>query len=514
MTAPASARSVLAPFERLAALLADPVRGDRTAALVLVGYVAVWTLYAVLAKGSQDIHFDMGEAVAWSREIWLGTPKHPPLSAWVAGLWFAVFPLTDWAYYLLAVVVGASGLAIAWALSGHYLDGDKRVAGLALMTLVPFFNFHALKFNANSVLIPVWGLTTLAFLRAFETRSIAWAALAGVAAALAMLGKYWSIVLLIGLGLAALADPRRGAYLRSPAPWVTIAAGAAVLAPHIWWLAASSFAPFGYALAVHAAPGLGAVAMSVLGFLGGVAGYLAAPVVLALLAARPSAAALADTLWPQTPARRLAMASFVFPLVIPVVIALATRAEIVSLWAIGTATLLPVVLLSSPHVAVPRRQAARLLALALVVPVVLTAAAPVIAVVIHRQGVANYATHYRAVAAEAERAWRETSDRPLGAIGSYTNLVNGVVFYLAGRPATYDVTDPRHTPWVDDARIARGGIVLVCPVRETSCVAAATAATRRVAIRREVEITRTHLGVTDKPARYLIVTIPPQDAPR
>ena len=75
--------------------------------------------------------------------------------------------------------------------------------------------------------------------------------LAGVFAALSIYGKYWSVMLLVGLGIAALTDRRREDYFRSPAPWVTIAAGALVLAPHVVWLVGSSFAPFSYALATH-----------------------------------------------------------------------------------------------------------------------------------------------------------------------------------------------------------------------------------------------------------------------
>src|SRR5204862_3371692 len=116
---------------------------------------------------------------------------------------------------------------------------------------VPFYNFHALKFNANTVLIPFWALTTLWFVRSFELRSPLYAALAGLAAAGAMLGKYWSIFLLAGLGLAALSDPRRGAYFRSSAPWVTVAVGALVLAPHVTWLVSHGFAPFAYAREAH-----------------------------------------------------------------------------------------------------------------------------------------------------------------------------------------------------------------------------------------------------------------------
>ena len=32
----------------------------------------------------------------------------------------------------------------------------KRVVGIALLNLVPFYNFRAIKFNANTVLTPLW----------------------------------------------------------------------------------------------------------------------------------------------------------------------------------------------------------------------------------------------------------------------------------------------------------------------------------------------------------------------
>ena len=98
-----SGRRGLARIERLFDALADPARGERTVVAVLFGYVALWTLYGAIAKGSQDIHADMSEQFALGRELALGYPKHPPLAMAVVRAWFAVFPTADWAYYLLAM---------------------------------------------------------------------------------------------------------------------------------------------------------------------------------------------------------------------------------------------------------------------------------------------------------------------------------------------------------------------------------------------------------------------------
>ena len=274
------------PLERMLDALTDPARRERAVVWLLTAYCAAWSLYGALAKGSQDVHFDMGEMVAWSRDAGIGTVKHPPLGAWLVGAWFKVFPQADWAYYVFAMVLATFALWVAWRVSEGYLEGEKRVAGLLLLTFIPFFSFHALKYNANTVLIPLWAFVTWFFLRSYETRSVLWAALAGAAAAAAMMGKYWSVFLLAGLGIAALADPRRAQYFRSAAPWVTIAVGAILFAPHVAWLVAQDFAPFTYAVVAHQST-FASAALSGLGFLLGVAGYIAPAVVLSALMTRP-----------------------------------------------------------------------------------------------------------------------------------------------------------------------------------------------------------------------------------
>lgn len=498
--------TMLKPFERLPDALTGEHR-ERNVVWLLIAYCALWSLYGALAKGSQDIHFDMGEMVAWSRDAGIGTPKHPPLSAWLVRAWFTVFPLVDWSYYLFAMVLTTFALWVAWRVSERYLDAEKRIAGLLLLTFIPFFNFHALKFNANTVLIPLWALATWFFLRSFETRSAVWGALAGAAAAAAMMGKYWSIFLLAGLGVAALADPRRGAYFRSAAPWVTVAVGAILLAPHVVWIVRHDFAPFTYAVVAHQST-LASSALSGLGFLLGVAGYLAAPAAISAAMTRPSLRAIADTMWPRTPERRLALIAFVAPLLLPALATVLMKVEIVSLWAMSAMSLLPVVLLSSPLVTVPRRAAVWLLAAAVVFPVLMVAASPFIAIWIHREGVPNYAAHYRLLAQAVEKAWRDETNRPLRYLGSYTNIVNGVSFYLPGRVSTLDIVGPSSTPWSDEASIARAGIALVCPEAEAICMHFLNMRAGG-APRHAVTLSRKHWGVGDTPVRYVIAVLPP-----
>jgi 4-amino-4-deoxy-L-arabinose transferase-like glycosyltransferase len=441
--------------------------------------------------------------VAWSRELALGY-KHPPLSAWVTAAWFAVFPVTDWAFYLLAMTTVGVALWTAWRLAGDYLDPGKRVMALAMLMLIPFFNFHALKFNANTILVPLWAATTLCFLRSYERRSIGWAALAGLFAAGAMLGKYWSIFLIVGLGLAALLDSRRAAYFRSAAPWIMIAAGALALTPHIVWLVQSDFAPFKYSVMAHASVEQAAW-LNALHYLTGSFAYVIVAMLVVGAALRPSAAAFRDMLLPNEPARRLAARAFWLLLLLPVTVPFIANVNIPALWSMSAWTLLPVVVLSSPHCVLRRNAPCGVLLVVVLLPLIMVAAAPAIATAVFRNSSGSF--HSRLLAERISTEWGRVTERPLRLVAGDDDLSHGAAFYLASRPASYADVSSAAALWVDRARLRRDGFVLVCQATSQCLARAAQHGYRGTRI--DVKVTPSFGGVTGRTADYTIVIVPP-----
>jgi hypothetical protein len=498
-------------FERLFDALTNPSCGEWTMLVALGGYLTVWSLYAAISKSSADIHLDMGEMVAWSREVGIGTPKHPPLGAWLVRLWFAVAPREDWSYYVLAAILPTVALWITWRISAVYLPRDKRVVGIALLTLVPFYNFHALKFNANSVLTPFWAATIWWFLRSFETRYAGWAVLAGSGAAAAMLGKYWSIILLVGLGITALVDRRRDLYFGTPAPYLTLAAATILFTPHFDWLIANGFVSFNYALDLHPAT-LPQAAISLVRFMGSSIGYVAAPLVLCLLVARPTWAAIADTLWPEEPRRRALVMAFGAPFLVAVLLAVLVPVQLEPLWAMPMMTLFPLFLLSSPLVTIPRPAAAGLLALAIIFPLIMLAISPAVAILTHWKGLPNNQSNYRLLARAVEAAWRRQTDEPLRIVAGGNDLENGMVFYFTEQPSTFDLHAPAQTPWVDDARIRRDGMAMICPQPKWVClqIMAGFAARYHGGAPETDVVSRRYFGIQNAPQTFEITIIVPQ----
>ena len=143
-----------------------------------------------------------------------------------------------------------------------------------------------------------------------------------------------------------------------------------------------------------------------------------------------------------------------------------------SLWAMCAMTLLPVVLLSSPLVTrVARRAPCWLLALAIVFPVLMVLAAPVIAIWIHREGVPNYATHYRLLA-QRDRQGLARDDRQrrcaISAATPTSSMACRSICPTGPRRSTSSIRAA--TPWADAASVARAGIALVCPEPEAICM--------------------------------------------
>ena len=186
-------------------------------ALLLAAYITVWLLASWLRSPSLDSYGDMVENYAWGQTWEWGSFKHPPLFAWLVRLWFSVFPTEVWAYFLLSYVnaaVGALGivaLATLWLPPSHDVrrDNARLLALLFALASLPYANLAA-KFNADTVLLSLWPWTAFCFFRAARPgAALGWSVALGVLAAAAMLGKYFSGVLLLSLFLISLLRPWR-----------------------------------------------------------------------------------------------------------------------------------------------------------------------------------------------------------------------------------------------------------------------------------------------------------------
>jgi len=479
--------------------LADPRRAHRTMIAVLAAYAVVWTLYAIIAKWTQGIHADMAEIAAWSLALEWGTSKHPPLLPALVRGWFSVLPATDWAYYQLSVLLTTISIYVSWLLAGLWLDGVKRAVVPFLLMLIPFYNFLSLKLDHNVILIPLWAATTFTFVKAYRSGNWWWSLAAGLCAGGSMLAKYWSVFVLLGLGLAALIGARRGAFFKSASPWIITAASLALFLPHIVWLEFNEYPTLLYAQQrLIQTPG--DLARSLLGYVFSAIGYVSVPLILLALLEPSFRSGAKSLIWPDDRERRFVAVMFWTPLLVVIPFAIATQGRLSALWTMSALSLFGVICLGSPRIAIARSTAATIAMIAIMLSIGALAASPLVAFLRLKGGVENEALYTRPLAHEIDRALeREQQSPPRFLVANYP-IVNSVAFYMRARP--FPVALDMLVPASWSASASPGESVTVCLASDHDCRKNRLLPPRARWL--EITVEPVHFGISGSPQTFVL----------
>jgi Dolichyl-phosphate-mannose-protein mannosyltransferase len=515
MNLPAYLKPENGPLGRAFATWLDHAPKGLSTRFLLLWFVLLYTAFAIISSASVGLHPDLLDTYARGLHPAAAYDGHAPLAALMAAAWFSLFPPTDWAFHLLATVNAAVGLYATDRIASRYLDGDKRIAVLLLLLLTPFYQFMGQRFGADQTMLSTWPIATYCFLRAFETRGLAWSAGAGAAAALAMLGTYYSVFLIAGFVAAVLAHPGRRTFLLSWSPWLSVAVGALVLAPHVQWLLATGFTSLGDLAAPHAGMPLTKVLRKdALCILEGIASVV---VLLAVygIAVRPDRATLRETLWPADPDGRMLVVLLAVPLVLPAVVAPFVGAVLTPSWTMPAGFLLPIVLLRPKAAELTRVAAIRITALVAAITIVTLAAAPWLAQRTHAAGTPEGREYYRQVSAEMTNAWHVGTGLPLRIVMGDRDLASAVTFYSPDHPDAMPGFEAGATPWITPERLAQDGWAAICNADDEQCVVAAR---QRAAGKSNVQFItystiNRYLGKGGKLGRFFFILAAPDSKP-
>lgn len=224
-----------------------PAEGRRLLWVVGLTYIVTWTFISWLTAPSFDTYGDMVENYAWSQTWAWGTFRHPPLFAWVVRVWFDLFPTVTWPYYVLSYVNAGLGvlgivcLARLWLpenISSNRRDVFVMAVLLFAVLSAPYSNLAG-KFNADTVLLSLWPWTAYAFFASLHARGTRrrwmFAMLLGGMGAAAMLGKYFSGLLLASLFVISVSHPDYRRWYRTRYPYVALGVFVVLLLPHAIW---------------------------------------------------------------------------------------------------------------------------------------------------------------------------------------------------------------------------------------------------------------------------------------
>jgi len=434
---------------RLAAWLVARATNPRTGLWLVVSFALVhgllWTLILIDLKAAQDVHMDVAEAFAWGQKFQLGYGKHPPLAGWIAGLWFYFFPVKDWATYALAMTTLGIGIVICWFIALRVVDRRRAFLVVLRLALYPILTFKRFKYNPDLLQLVTLPLVVLAYLHAFEKRTWRSGIWLGLAGALALMTKYWVLIMIGAIGLAALIHPQRLEFLRSPAPWVAIATLAVAMIPHLIWLKQVDFVPLTYAGDVYGLSSRAQSAQLVLGYVGHNLALLAVPVALAALALSFPRPRLSRIWSPgANPGVNVSHALNIWIIQIIVAIGPPLGGLIFTIymktdWGISLFFLTPLALVAMPRLRIHERALFRITLIWLVLTLATLAAAPAIAER-EMEDNPNAANSYGArsqLARELTQAWRERFGSRWAVVAGTTEVGEPMTFYSPDHPAPF-----------------------------------------------------------------------------
>lgn len=474
-------------------------------AWALGGFAVVWMIYDTVSLATVDLLWDASEASLWAQHFAFGY-KHPPMTAWLFALWFAVFPRADWAAHLQAVTIVTITLAITWRLARDHLDKERALFGLAALFLIPLYTFKAAELTANTALMPFWAAALLFYLRARRGLGVLDAILAGACASLTLLAKYWAVYLFAGMAVASVVGAGTRRFWLSPAPYLMAAAAAVVIAPHLlWYISEAGGSNYAFMRdSVMTNDGVGAALRKSVHYLLSCIAYATGPLVL-FAALRPSRAALADVAWPADADRQQAIILFAVPLLLPALANVVEPHRLTADWTFPNWALLPIVLYSSSKIALDAAAAATAGLFTLALGLVFLIASPFVAYQKLEAGAAPNRPNSRQVAEAAARL----TDKPVQLYWGSDGLTGGLPFYLPNvRPLDAD-------PLSDAGRAAikAAGILIVCRDDDAPCLAtdaklvaggAGASAERRTA---DLTVRRSFLGFSGPPTSFHITVV-------
>ncbi len=480
---------------------------DTRAALIAIAlFCLAGVIFLTGLKAAQDVFIDAAEAYAWGQSFLGGYGRHPPMTGWIAGVWYSVFPAADWASYALSRLMTFVTLVALYFIARRVVGPRRALFVVLMMMLYPLFHTKGDRFNNYQLLLALLPLLVLAFLNAYEKRDVVSGALLGLAAAACTLTIYSGLIGVAAIGLAALIHPNRMRFLRSPAPWVAAVVYLVALTPHVLWLIKWNYPTLQWASSLAEQPGS---VRHTLSYLGHHFALLAIPVVIGAALLWPWRRAV-NALAAKQPAAFLILVISTVLVFTPPLAALVLGSYLRLDWGNPLFFLVPLTLLVLIPQLVTRRAVARAGIVATVFTLILLIAAPIYPWVNYRlRPVGGSHAPYHEIADELTKLWRARFNSPLPIVVSGYEVAAYVVFYSPDHPKMYADFDPALSPWIDyPSELKRKGFVGACPTYAADCIAKLDAldpAAEKVT----VPVTRRIGGVTGETMIYEVRISPP-----
>ncbi len=430
--------------------------------IFLILHITLWTLAPTLFRC--NLPMDALEGMNWGHQLQWGYDKNPWLNASLSRLALFLGGPSGWMTYLFSQLSVGLCLLAVWRLGQKILPPFTALVGVLMLEGLQYFNFHAIDFNDNTLELSCWALTVLFFYRALiQNKLLDWLAV-GCFAALGMMAKYYTVVLLLSLVFFTVWQKEARVIWRQKGVYVAFVIFALVSLPHVIWLFLNDFVTVRY---VGARVGDQPTAWQ----------HIAYPAVflwqqfevllpglvllLPLKWIKKTEPLLAEPMKWQAYDRNFLCCAGLGPLIITLCLSLFAGFKLRAGWGQPLLTYSGLLLLGYLRPAISLQRFVGVVLATMVFMGVTVSGYAIAQWYPHRQSSAIFPG--KEIAAAITARWSQRYHVPLAYVAGPRWLAGNVAFYSPQqpRPAVYMEWDPQASMWIDEALLRQRGAVFV-----------------------------------------------------
>lgn len=210
--------------------------------LFLLIHLLVWTGITFIRV---VLPADSLEGIWWGSLHDFGSPKHPPLAAWLTYLVYLPFKM-DFCVYFMSQLFIILGFIYTYRLAKYFLDENKAMLSVIVLEGCWIYSYITIFYGFNPDVVLMFTLPAMTFYFyncMYKNNPSDWIKL-GVLTGLSCLNKYQTILLVAGMFIWAVIFNRK--VFKNKFFYISAMLAFLIFLPHILWLIKYDFFPLLY----------------------------------------------------------------------------------------------------------------------------------------------------------------------------------------------------------------------------------------------------------------------------
>lgn len=213
---------------------------------ILTFHITFWSLLPAILRS--NLPMDALEGYIWGQQFALGYDRNPWLNAWLTRFAMEFSAPSGWLTYFFSQCCVILAFWSVWQFGKRWFSAWHALIAVLLLETIQYYSLAAIDFNDNVLELGLWpAFAWFGYTAITSQKTKAWI-LTAVTGALALMAKYYSVLLILPFFLFLCTDSEARKSFKNPALYAAALLFIFICAPHFIWLTQHHFVTLTYAL--------------------------------------------------------------------------------------------------------------------------------------------------------------------------------------------------------------------------------------------------------------------------